>query len=236
MATELAPAHANAASAPAAEAPLGVLGGTFDPIHTGHLRLAEEAREALGLASVRLIPAGQPPHRGEPGSTAEDRLAMAQLAAAGNPGFRVDDGEVRARQKSYTVFTLERLRAELGPQRPLVLILGADAFAGLPSWHRWSDLFALAHIAVANRPGYAPHGRRWPATLSPELDAACAGRHTADPADLRRAPAGRVVPFDMTPLAISASLIRDLVRNGHSARYLLPESVLDYIAVHHLYR
>ncbi|ENO81753.1 nicotinate-nicotinamide nucleotide adenylyltransferase, partial [Thauera aminoaromatica] len=83
---------------------------------------------------------------------------------------------------------------------------------------------------------YAPHGRRWPATLSPALDAACAGRHTADPADLRRAPAGRVVPFDMTPLAISASLIRDLVRDGHSARYLLPESVLDYIAAHHLYR
>ena len=236
MATELAPAPAGAAFEPAAEAPLGVLGGTFDPIHTGHLRLAEEAREALGLGGVRLIPAGQPPHRGEPGSTAEDRLAMARLAAAGNPGFMVDDGEVRAQQKSYTVLTLERLRAEIGPQRPLVLILGADAFAGLPTWHRWTDLFVLAHIAVANRPGYAPHGRRWPATLSPELDAACAGRHTADPAELRHTPAGRVVPFDMTPLAISASLIRDLVRNGHSARYLLPESVLDYIAAHHLYR
>ena len=236
MATELAPSMRGADVETSAAAPLGVLGGTFDPIHTGHLRLAEEAREALGLGGVRLIPAGQPPHRGEPGSTAEDRLAMARLAAAGNPGFSVDDGEVRARHKSYTVLTLERLRAEIGPQRPLVLILGADAFAGLPTWHRWTDLFALAHIAVANRPGYAPHGRRWPATLSPELDAACAGRHAADPVELRRAPAGRVVPFDMTPLAISASLIRDLVRNGHSARYLLPESVLDYIAAHHLYR
>ena len=236
MATEPAPSPARAAFEPPARAPLGVLGGTFDPIHTGHLRLAEEAREALGLDGVRFIPAGQPPHRGEPGSTAEDRLAMARLATAGNPGFSVDDGEVRAQQKSYTVLTLERLRAEIGPQQPLVLILGADAFAGLPTWHRWTDLFALAHIAVANRPGYAPHGRHWPATLSPALDAACAGRHTADPADLRRAPAGRVVPFDMTPLAISASLIRDLVRDGHSARYLLPESVLDYIAAHHLYR
>ena len=236
MATEPAPSPARAAFEPPVRAPLGVLGGTFDPIHTGHLRLAEEAREALGLDGVRFIPADQPPHRGEPGSTAEDRLAMARLATAGNPGFSVDDGEVRAQQKSYTVPTLERLRAEIGPQQPLVLILGADAFAGLPTWHRWTDLFALAHIAVANRPGYAPHGRRWPATLSPALDAACAGRHTADPADLRRAPAGRVVPFDMTPLAISASLIRDLVRDGHSARYLLPESVLDYIAAHHLYR
>ena len=216
--------------------PLGIFGGTFDPIHYGHLRLAETAREALGLGRVRLIPAGQPPHRATPGAAGAHRLEMARLAAADNPAFEVDPAEVEAAQASYTILTLERLRAELGPQRPLVLILGADAFAGLPTWHRWTDLFALAHIAVANRPGYAPHGRRWPATLSPELDAACAGRHAADPVELRRAPAGRVVPFDMTPLAISASLIRDLVRNGHSARYLLPESVLDYIAAHHLYR
>ncbi|ATE62269.1 nicotinate-nucleotide adenylyltransferase [Thauera sinica] len=216
--------------------PLGLLGGTFDPIHLGHLRLAEEAREALGLERVRLIPAGLPPHRGLPGSTADDRLAMTHLAVAGNPGLEVDDGEVRAAQKSYTVLTLERLRTELGGQRPLVLILGADAFQGLPSWHRWTELFELAHIAVANRPGYAPHGRRWPAVLSPELDAACRGRMTNDPAALRHQPAGRVVPFDMTPLAISASLIRDLLRGSHSARYLLPDTVLDYIDLHDLYR
>ncbi|MFU2486538.1 nicotinate-nucleotide adenylyltransferase [Thauera sp. WH-1] len=215
--------------------PLGLLGGTFDPIHLGHLRLAEEAREALGLAAVRLIPAGQPPHRGAPRSSAEHRLAMARLAIAGNAALEVDDGEVRSSDKSYTVLTLERLRAELGPARPLVLILGADAFEGLPGWHRWQELFELAHIAVANRPGYAPHGRRWPATLSPELAAACHGRHRNDPADLATTPAGCVLPFDMTPLAISASLIRDLVRNGHSVRYLLPDSVLDYIAAHHLY-
>ncbi len=242
MAVEHAPAAPGARPAAdeseraGAGLPIGLLGGTFDPIHLGHLRLAEEAREALGLGGLRLIPAGRPPHRGEPGSTAEDRLAMAHLAAAGNPALQVDDGEVRAQHKSYTVLTLERLRAELGPQRPLVLILGADAFEGLPGWHRWTELFGLAHIAVANRPGYAPHGRRWPATLSPELDAACRDRHGTDPAELRAAPAGRVIPFDMTPLAISASLIRDLVRNGHSARYLLPDSVLDYIAAHHLYR
>lgn len=226
----------DAERAPADAGPLGLLGGTFDPIHLGHLRLAEEAREALGLARVRLLPAGQPPHRSTPRSAAEHRLAMARLAVAGNTALEVDDGEVRARHKSYTVLTLERLRAELGAQRPLVLILGADAFEGLPAWHRWRELFELAHIAVANRPGYAPHGRRWPATLSAELDAACRDRHSADPAVLRSAPAGRVVPFDMTPLAISASLIRELVKNGHSVRYLLPDSVLDYIGLHGLYR
>lgn len=216
--------------------PLGLLGGTFDPIHLGHLRLAEEAREALRLERVRLIPAGQPPHRGAPGSPAADRLAMTRLACAGNPGLEVDDGEVRADRKSYTVLTLERLRAELGDELPLVLILGADAFQGLTAWHRWEALFDLAHIAVANRPGYAPHGRRWPGVLSPELEAACRDRMLTDAALLRATPAGRVIPFDMTPLAISASLIRDLVRSGASARYLLPDSVLDYIGLHHLYR
>lgn len=215
--------------------PIGILGGTFDPIHFAHLRLAEEAREALHLERVRLIPAGRPPHRGTPRSTAEDRLAMAKLAIAGNPAFEVDDGEVRAAQKSYTVLTLERLRAEFGAARPLVLILGADAFEGLPSWHRWRELFGLAHLAVSNRPGYAPHGRRWPQVLSPELDAACRDRHAADPAALRETPAGRVIAFDMTPLAISASLIRDLVAHRASVRYLLPDPVVDYIGRHHLY-
>lgn len=216
--------------------PLGLLGGTFDPIHLGHLRLAEEAREALALDAVRMIPAGQPPHRDAPRSTADDRLAMARLAVAGNPALEIDDSEVRASRKSYTVLTLERLRTELGPDRPLVLILGADAFEGLPGWHRWQELFSLAHLAVANRPGYAPHGRRWPAILSPELDAACRDRHVTDPAALRGAAAGKVIPFDMTPLAISASQIRDLIRTGSSPRYLLPDSVLDYIDLHHLYR
>lgn len=214
----------------------GVLGGTFDPIHHGHLRLAEEVREALGLTRICFIPAGEPPHRARPAASAAQRLAMVRLAVAGNPCFEVDDGEVLARGPSYTVDTLLRLRARLGPLRPLVLILGADAFAGLPGWHRWPHLFDLAHLAVANRPGHAPHGRRFPASLSPALDAACAGRLIDDPARLAAAPAGWVLPFDMTPLAISASLIRDLIGHGHSARYLLPDPVLAHIHVHQLYR
>lgn len=216
--------------------PVGIFGGTFDPIHLGHLRLAEEARESLGLDHVRLIPSGQPPHRQAPGSPPEDRLQMARLAAEGNPGLVVDDGEVRSPHTSFTVPTLERLRAEFGPHRPLVLILGADAFEGLPGWHRWQELFGLTHLAVANRPGFAPHGRRWPGVLSAELEAACQHRLGTDPSVLGEAPAGRVVAFDMTPLAISASLIRDLLKAGHSARYLLPDAVLDYIRTHRLYR
>ena len=215
--------------------PLGLLGGTFDPIHYGHLRLAEEAREVLGLGEVALIPAGTPPHRDAPGSIARHRLAMVELALAGNPGLRCEDSEVRAEGRSYTVLTLERLRAREGAQRPLVLILGADVFSGLPDWHRAPELFELAHIAVANRPGHAPHGRRWPGVLSPALERLCGNRITRDTAALREAPAGAIVPFDMTPLAISATLIRDLFAHRLSPRYLLPDSVVDYIARHSLY-
>lgn len=215
--------------------PLGLLGGTFDPIHFGHLRLAEEAREVLGLGEVALIPAGTPPHRDTPGSAARHRLAMVEQAIAGNPGLRCEDSEVRAEGRSYTVLTLERLRGREGTTRPLVLILGADAFAGLPDWHRAEELFDLAHIAVANRPGHAPHGRRWPGVLSPALERLCDNRITSDTAALHTAPAGAVVPFDMTPLAISATLIRDLFAHGLSPRYLLPDSVVGYIARHSLY-
>ena len=210
--------------------PLGVFGGTFDPIHYGHLRLAEAAREALGLSRVRLIPAGQPPHRATPGAAGTHRLEMARLAAADNPAFEVDPAAVEAAQASYTILTLERLRAELGPRRPLVLLLGVDAFLGLPSWRRWTELFDFAHLAVANRPGYALDGAVMPAGLAEQ-----ASRRQATPASLAIAPAGGLVQFDMTPLAISATDIRARNAAGQSLRYLLPPAVLDYISRHQLY-
>lgn len=210
--------------------PLGLFGGTFDPIHHGHLRLAESARESLGLARVRFIPAGQPPHRATPGAAGAHRLEMARLAAADNPAFEVDPAEVEAAQASYTILTLERLRAELGPRRPLVLLLGVDAFLGLPTWRRWTELFDFAHLAVANRPGYALDGAALPPALADE-----ARRRQAAPASLGEAPAGRLVQFNMTPLAISATDIRARCAAGQSLRYLLPPAVLDYISRHQLY-
>ena len=210
--------------------PLGVFGGTFDPIHYGHLRLAETAREALGLSRVRLIPAGHPPHRATPGAAGAHRLAMARLAAADNPAFEVDPAEVEAAQASYTILTLERLRAELGPRRPLVLLLGVDAFLGLPSWRRWTELFDFAHLAVANRPGYPLDGAALPPALADQ-----ASRRQAAPASLGMAPAGRLVQFSMTPLAISATDIRARCAAGQSLRYLLPPPVVDYISRHQLY-
>lgn len=216
-------------------APIGILGGTFDPIHYGHLRLAEEARETLALEQTLLIPSGQPPHRDVPQTSAGDRLAMARLAVGGNPSIVVDPAEAESAAPSYSVFTLERLRAKFGPARPLVLLLGADAFAGLPTWHRWRELFALAHFAVANRPGHPQHVRRFSEQLSQPLAAECSRRFGVHADELSTTAAGRILPFDMTPLAISASLIRARLAAGHSVRYLLPDSVLDYILSHRLY-
>lgn len=217
---------------PDAPLPLGIFGGTFDPPHLAHLRLAEEAREALGLARVRWIPAGRPPHRTPPRCPAAHRLAMVQAAVADHAGFEVDDAEVQADGPSYTVPTLERLRGALGAQQPLVLILGADAFAGLPTWHRWQDLLALAHLGVATRPGHALLAGALPAALAPLL----AAHRAESPAALAAAPAGRILCFDMTPLGISATIVRSLLARGASARYLLPDAVLDYIRTHGLYR
>ncbi|WP_412478621.1 nicotinate-nucleotide adenylyltransferase [Azonexus sp. IMCC34839] len=212
--------------------PLGLFGGTFDPVHYGHLRLAEESVAHLGLGGVRWMPAGQPPHRGTPQVTAADRLAMVRLATADNPSFSVDAAEVEAAEPSYTVHTLERLRHELGEQTPLVLLVGADAFAGLATWHRWSDIFDLAHVAVSHRPGFPVEL----ASLPDEVAAEYAARRLADAGQLGDATHGGIVTFAMTQLAISATQIRKLLTNGLSARYLLPDSVLDYIQTHSLYR
>lgn len=213
-----------------AQHPIGVFGGTFDPIHNGHLRLAEEMAEAIGLDRVLFVPAGQPPHRGAPRTDARHRLEMARLATAGNPRFDTDDREIRRAEPSYTVDTLTSLRGDLGDARPLWLLLGADAFLGLPGWHDWKRLFALAHIAVAERPG-APvmQSDALPEALRTEIVA----RQVADGS--AAGPAGSVLLRRMTPLAISATAIREALARGHSARYLLPDSVLDYIEENQLY-
>lgn len=211
--------------------PLGIFGGTFDPVHYGHLRLAEEAMLHLGLGGVRWIPAGQPPHRGRPQVMPEQRLHMVERAIAGNLAFMLDSAEVEAASPSYTVHTLSRLRGELGPAQPIVLLVGADAFAGLSSWHRWREILELAHIAVSHRPGFPVE----PASLAPDL-AEVFTRHVGAAGDLARRPAGVITSFAMTQLAISATQIRKLLANGLSARYLLPQAVLDYIQTHDLYR
>lgn len=225
------PATAAAAyRSPLTAHPIGIFGGTFDPIHFGHLRLAEEMAEAMGLSRVLFIPAGQPPHRGVPRIAATHRLEMVRRAIAGNPRFAVDAREVQRSGPSYTVDTLTTLRAELGNEQPLWLLLGADAFLGLPNWHEWNRLFDLVNIAVAARPGAR---QLQPDALPEALKQFISQRRVTDGS--AAGAAGSVMLRQMTPLDISATAIRDtLVRHG-SARYLLPDAVLDYINEHRLY-
>ena len=213
--------------------PLGIFGGTFDPVHLGHLRLAEEAADALNLPRIRWIPAGQPALRETPRIGAWQRLDMVRLAVAGNPRFELDAAEVEAEQTSYTVPTLERLRQDhvCGTQRPLVLLVGADAFAGMHGWHRWESLFDLAHVAVAHRPGYAVDAEY----LAPALAEVFCQRFSPDPGMLAKAPAGCIATFAMTPLDISATKIRTLLSKHMSARYLVPDGVLAHIQNHDFY-
>ena len=214
-------------------APIGILGGTFDPIHYGHLRLAEELAERLRLEEVRVVPSGTPPHRSAPAVAAEHRLAMARLATAGNTRFRIDEREMRRAGPGYTFDTLKDLRAEAGEARPLALLLGADAFLEFATWHRWREIFGLAHIAVAHRPGFP--AERWAERMPQPLAREYTSRLMQQPLAIHLSPAGGVTVVPFTALDISATAIRDMLRAGASPRYLLPAAVLDYIRSHQLY-
>ena len=213
---------------------LGILGGTFDPIHCGHVEVARELRMALDFSAVRFIPAGDPPHRAAPVATPAQRLAMVELAVAGLPGLEVDAREIRRAGRSYTVPTLEELRNE-APARPLALIVGADAFLGLPSWHRWHELFALAHLVVVARPGVTFEHK-----LPPPLATEWSRRLRRDPAAIATEPAGMIVTQAITAHPVSASAIRAQLARGSdgiaAVRGLLPAAVLAYIDRNQLYR
>jgi len=208
----------------------GILGGTFDPVHLGHVALAEAALAGLPLSEVLWLPSGNPGHRAPPVASAGDRLAMLRLALAGSARYRLDASELERREPTYSVHTLTRLRAQVGLAQPLVLLLGSDSFLSLPSWLRWRELFELAHIAVAGRPGHVPRD----GGPSPELSAEIV-RRTARPEQLGASAAGRIARFDMPPTDISASAVREGSRSGKDMRDLLPGAVLAYIRTHQLY-
>jgi nicotinate-nucleotide adenylyltransferase len=214
--------------------PIGILGGTFDPIHLGHLRLAEDLAEALNIGEVRILPTGMPPHRTPALASAKDRLAMASLAIAGNPRFVLDEHEIHKTAPCYMVDTLTALRAELGRDRPLVLFVGGDAFMGLDGWHEWQRLFELAHLAVAHRPGFPPE--TWLDRIAPALMTQLLMRRSNDAAEFADRPAGRVWLQAVTQMDISSSSIRSRLKAGQSIRYLVPEAVHHYIQHHHLYQ
>jgi len=174
-------------------------------------------REALRLGEVRFLPTGNPPHRDHTQASAEMRLALVRAAVADEPGFTVDDRETRRSGLSYSVDTLTELRAEF-PQRSLCLMLGMDAFLGLPNWHRWREILELAHVVVAHRPG-------WKAPTQGPLGEAMVDRGTGAVRDLHDATAGRIFVHAVTQLEISSTELRLLIARGRDPRYLIPDSV-----------
>lgn len=206
---------------------LGLLGGTFDPIHVGHLALARSARAALRLDEVVLLPTGASWQKSGVAAAPEQRLAMARLAVGKEPGLSVSDREVRRDGPSYTVDTLSELRAELGPDVALVLLLGSDQLRNLHTWHRWRELCSYAHLACTQR-------ERVSLAQLPDPVEALVREHGREA--LPDAPAGAVVFFSMPPVPVSATAVRAQLARGERPDGLVPPAVLDYIGSHRLYR
>ncbi|MGH8278485.1 MAG: nicotinate-nucleotide adenylyltransferase [Gammaproteobacteria bacterium] len=196
---------------------IGIFGGSFDPIHFGHLRPALEILEALSLDAIHFVPSGQPPHRALPVAPAPLRLAMVKAALAGEPRFVVDEREILRPAPSYTVDTLEEIRGEY-PHDRLLLLAGMDAFLGFPGWHEWQRIFTLAHVVVAQRPG-------WVQQVSGVLAEELRQREVARPEDLHSVPVGKILLQPVTQLEISSSRVRALAAAGRDLRYLVPEAV-----------
>lgn len=198
-----------------------ILGGTFDPVHFGHLRPALDVQQALGIEKVRLVPCGLPAHRARPGLSAEQRVELLELAINAEDGLVIDYRELQRDGPSYMVDTLESFRAEVGEQ-PVCLALGVDALAKLDSWHRWRDILSLCHLVVMQRPG-----SEWPE--AGELGD-CLQRARVETVDaLYARPAGCVLSVPVTQMAVSSTQIRELLVSGRSARYLAPTAVLTRI-------
>lgn len=214
---------------------IGLLGGTFNPIHFGHLRMAQALAEALNLVEVRFIPSANPPHKAAPVVSAQQRAEMVQLAIADNPLFKLDTCELNRQGASYTIDTLIALREDLGKDVSLCLIMGSDAFSKLDSWHCWDELLNYCHIVLVQRPDNPTHSKQAQPKLSDQLTAYLTNHYTENSDDLAEKSAGYIHMQHITAQDISATNIRKMLANGHSAKYLLPEQVLAYIKQQHLY-
>ena len=206
-----------------------MLGGTFNPIHQGHLQSAKELKTVLAADELRFIPCHRPPHRQQPEVSSEQRLAMVKLAVLGEPGLLVDDRELKRDKLSYTVDTLSCLRQELGEHTALCWVMGTDAFAKIDSWHRWQSLLDYAHLVVIARPG----------EVLPEQGAVAQwlAQHRASSADeLQQSIKGKVLLLELSPYPVSSTVIRNKLKQGESVQALLPPAVLNYIETHKLYR
>lgn len=207
---------------------IGIYGGTFDPIHFGHLRSALDVAEQLGLSKVLMIPSAQPPHRETPVVSVEHRWQMLQLALEGQQLMVADDREIQRKGPSYTYDTLTELRQEYNGEA-LCLIQGGDVFQKLHTWHRWQELLDLTHIVVMRRAG---ENVLWDALVEKRYSQCL----TNDKTELESKAAGKIIELDVVPLSISATQIRNKILMNEKIKYLLPDNVLAHIDKHKLYR
>jgi nicotinate-nucleotide adenylyltransferase len=212
---------------------IGIFGGTFNPVHWGHVRTALEIKNTLGLERMLMVPCGIPPHREQPGVSSDDRLAMLKLVVNDFPELEIDERELKRNGPSYSVDTLQSLHDEM-PGQSLAMCIGIDAFLQLNTWHRWQDLFGLAHIVVAHRPGWSMENIT--DQLSVELQKQLKQRYLADAAELTGKSAGIIVELKVTEIDISSSNIRQRINNNESISGLVPTTVEAYIKKHGLYR
>lgn len=205
---------------------IGIIGGTFDPIHFGHLRPALEIFEQLGLDELRFIPSANPPHRWQPEASAEHRLAMVELAVKGVSGFVVDDREYQREGASYTVDTLASIRDEIGYNEPLCMLIGMDAFAHFTKWHDWQGILKLAHLVISSRPG----------TNHVEIDDWMKERVTESADDLHKHTAGKLLFANVSQLDLSATFLRKQILEGKSSQFATSVEVSEYIELNKLYK
>lgn len=210
---------------------VGIFGGTFNPIHFGHLRMAQELASALKMDEVKFIPSANPPHKGNVMVSAEHRSAMVKLAIANNPLFSVDELELNRTGTSYTIDTLISLRESLGQDTSLCLMMGSDAFVKLNTWHRWQELLDYAHIVLVQRPSAQPQE-----ALPAEVEALLRDHYTDQHVDLANENSGFIMMQAITGQDISATGIREILRGGESARYLIPFEIAQYIEQNTLYQ
>lgn len=208
---------------------VAIMGGTFDPIHNGHLRIAVDIVDRFHFTELRLVPCFIPVHKSHPSISAKQRLDMVTLAVEQHPSLLVDDREIKRTGASYTIDTLIELRDELGPEVPITMVVGMDSFLSLPLWYQWQRILNYAHILVVSRPGWHPE-------FDIELQELVENSRAQSAAELQSAPAGKIHMETLTELRISSSMIRLLCEQNKSIAYLLPESVHAYIDQHTLYQ
>ena len=212
---------------------VGIFGGTFDPIHYGHLRVAEDIVETVGLQKMYFVPAGMPRLRHSPVASPKHRVEIVRLAIQKNPDFVLDDREIYRDGVSYSIDSIREFKQEFGEEVRLCLVLGADAFIKLPEWNNWKELFNLCHFIVSTRPGYTLTLIK--ELLSKELREECSQRWVSNTESLRKDMSGLIFIASTTMLDISATSIRAHIADGRSVRHLVPSVTVNYISENKLY-